>query len=322
MKKPIVIISGEPNSIFYEILIKAFKKYRNKRPIILIGSQKLIYAQLKKLKLKFNFNIITNDFSKLKKLKNKSINLLNIEYKFTKPFEKISSKSNSYINQCFYQALRINESFKIIGIINGPISKKHFLKNKFPGITEFLANKFKVKDDYCMLIYNKSLSVCPLTTHLPVNRISKSIKKKLIINKILLISNFFKRNFYKKPKIALLGLNPHCENFFNTSEEKKVIEPAIKLLKKKQVKIFGPYPADTIFLKQNSKKFNVIIGMYHDQVLTPIKALHGFNAINITLGLPFLRISPDHGPNNKMVGKNKSDPQSLINAIKFLNRNL
>ena len=104
------------------------------------------------------------------------------------------------------------------------------------------------------------------------------------------------------------------------SEEKNIIEPAIKILKKKKIKIFGPYPADTVFLKQNTKKFNVIIGMYHDQVLTPIKTLYGFNAINITLGLPFLRISPDHGPNNKMIGKNKSDPQSLIDALKFLNR--
>ena len=82
----------------------------------------------------------------------------------------------------------------------------------------------------------------------------------------------------------------------------------------------GPFPADTIFLKQNYKKFDVIIGMYHDQVLTPLKALQGFNAINVTIGLPFLRVSPDHGPNQKMIGKNISNPQSLIEAIKFLNK--
>lgn len=92
----------------------------------------------------------------------------------------------------------------------------------------------------------------------------------------------------------------------------------VKKLKNRKIKIYGPFPADTIFLKQNLKKFDVIIGMYHDQVLTPIKTLYGFNAINITLGLPFLRISPDHGPNHEMIGKNKSDPQSLINALKFL----
>ena len=102
------------------------------------------------------------------------------------------------------------------------------------------------------------------------------------------------------------------------SEEMNIIEPAIKILRKKKIKVFGPFPADTIFLEQNYKKFDVVIGMYHDQVLAPLKALKGFDAINITLGLPFLRISPDHGPNHQMIGKNKSNPQSLLQAIKFL----
>ena len=229
-------------------------------------------------------------------------------------------KSNKYINECFDKAFNIIKKNKISGFINGPISKKFFLKNKFPGITEFIASKFKIKDNYAMLIFNKNLSVCPITTHLPLSKVSKKITKKDIIIKSLIINKFYKKNFSLKPKIAITGLNPHCENFFNISEEKNIIEPAIKILKKKKIKIFGPYPADTVFLKQNIKKFNVIIGMYHDQVLTPIKTLYGFNAINITLGLPFLRISPDHGPNNEMIGKNKSDPQSLIDALKFLNR--
>ena len=101
---------------------------------------------------------------------------------------------------------------------------------------------------------------------------------------------------------------------------KKIIIPAIKSLRKKNIDINGPFPADTIFLKQNIKKFDVIIGMYHDQVLTPIKSIFGFNAINVTLGLPFIRISPDHGPNTEMIGKNRSNPQSLIKAISFLDK--
>ena len=171
-----------------------------------------------------------------------------------------------------------------------------------------------------MLIYNRDLSVSPITTHLPISKVSKKIEKKMIISKILLISNFYRKYFFKKPKIAITGLNPHCENFFKLSEESKIIEPAIKFLKNKKIDIKGPFPADTIFLKQNTKKFDVVVGMYHDQVLAPIKALYNFNAINITLGLPFLRVSPDHGPNYNMIGKNKSDPQSLIDAIKFLDK--
>jgi len=102
--------------------------------------------------------------------------------------------------------------------------------------------------------------------------------------------------------------------------EDKIIIPSIKKLNKGIYKVDGPFAADTIFMKENSSKYDVIIGMYHDQVLTPIKTLFGFDAINITLGLPFIRISPDHGPNHTMLGKNLSDPKSLIEALKFLDK--
>ena len=115
-------------------------------------------------------------------------------------------------------------------------------------------------------------------------------------------------------------MNPHCESNFKDCEEDTIIIPAIKNLKIRDFKVEGPFPADTVFSKEHLKKFDVIIGMYHDQVLTPMKALFGFNAINITLGLPFVRISPDHGPNSSMLGKNLSNPNSLIKALKFLNR--
>jgi 4-hydroxythreonine-4-phosphate dehydrogenase len=316
--KPILIICGEPNSIFSEIIVKSSKKYRSKNPIILIGSYKLISSQIKKLKLKNTLNKVNFEKEKFINIKNNKINIINVSYKFNKPFEKISAKSNNYIKKSFNKFFEISKLHNISGLINGPISKKYFLKNRYLGVTEYLTKKFKIKEDYSMLIYNKSLSVSPITTHLPLSRVSNHIKKNNIISKILIIDKFYKQKLSKNPKIAITGLNPHCENFFNLSEEKKIIEPAIKVLKKRKIKITGPFPADTIFLRQNMKKFDVIVGMYHDQVLTPVKTIYGFNAINITLGLPFIRVSPDHGPNFNMIGKNESDPRSLINAIKFL----
>ena len=137
---------------------------------------------------------------------------------------------------------------------------------------------------------------------------------------MFLINEFYKKKLKKKPKIAITGLNPHCESNYKTSEEERIIKPAIKYLRRKKINLFGPFPADTIFLKEVSKKYDVVVGMYHDQVLTPLKTLFGFDAINITLGLPFIRISPDHGPNEKMIGKNRSNPQSLVQAIKFLDK--
>ena len=146
-----------------------------------------------------------------------------------------------------------------------------------------------------MLIYNKKLSVSPLTTHLPIKDVNKKISIKKILNHVYLINKFYQKRFKRIPSIAITGLNPHCESNYKTSEEKNYIIPAIKILLKKRYNIKGPFPADTIFMKDKIKNFDVVIGMYHDQVLTPAKTLYGFNSINITLGLPFIRVSPDHG---------------------------
>ena len=316
--KPIIIILGEPNSVFTEIFFKSLRKYKNKKPILLIGSIKLLKKQIRKLKIKFNLSLINSTDIELKNFINSKINIINVDYKFKKPFEHISAKSNDYLSNCFDLAFKIIKKNKISGLINGPISKKFFLKNKFQGITEYISNAFNIKNNFAMLIYNKSLSVSPITTHLPINKISKKIEKKSIILKTILIQKFYRNFFSINPKIAICGLNPHCENFFEKSEEDKIIRPAINYLKKKKINVNGPFAADTIFLNHLRKKYDVIIGMYHDQVLSPIKSIYGFHAINITLGLPFVRISPDHGPNYKMIGKNKSDPQSLLNALKFL----
>jgi len=318
--KPIIIINGEPNSIFLEIFFKTIKYKKFKSPLILISSLKILKLQMKKLRFKTKINII--DIKNLKKniIDNKSVNLINVEYKQKKVFEKISSKSNSFIKNSFDIALDILKEGISNKFINGPISKKSFLNKNYLGITEYLTKKTNSKKT-AMLIYNKNLSVCPLTTHLPLKMVAKKITKNLIYEKVALINNFYKKNRGLKPKIAILGLNPHCESVHRFNEDEKILKPSIKNLFNRGFKIFGPFSADTFFLKDNRKKFDVVIGMYHDQVLTPFKTIFEYNAINITLGLPFIRISPDHGPNEKMMGKNISNPQSLIEAVNFLDKN-
>ena len=314
--KPILIVAGEPNSIFNEILIKSLKKKKIKSPIILIVSIKVFKLQMKKLKLNYPYQIFKNEDINGKKIDNKKLNIIDVDYNTKNAFEKISSRSNRYIEECFKIALKLIKLGYTDKFINGPISKKHFLKNKFLGITEYLARKTKTKK-YAMLIYNKELSVCPITTHLPIKYVAKKISKKLIIEKVLLINNFYIKHFNFKPKIAVTGINPNCESVSNFDEDKNIVEPAIKFLKRK-ADVTGPMAADTAFLRKNRKKFDLIFGMYHDQVLTPIKTLYEYNATNITIGLPFLRLSPDHGPNERMMGKNSSNPQSLIESLNFL----
>ena len=316
---PILIFSGEPNSIFLEIFFKALKFKKIKSPIILISSKNLLNLQMKKLKFRKKIKLL--DEKKLHKysLDNKSINLLDVEFSTNKAFQKITKKSNSFIKNSFELAFKILKKGKIKKFINGPISKKNFLNNKHLGITEYISKKFHKKKT-CMLIYNTDLAVCPVTTHLPLKKVYKKINKKNISEKIFLINNFYKKKFNFKPRIAVLGLNPHCESIDKFNEDEKIIKPTVQYLKKK-FNISGPYSPDTIFLKNNRKNFDIIVGMYHDQVLAPFKTLYEYDAINITLGLPFIRISPDHGPNEKMLGKNLSNPLSLIKAIQFLEKN-
>tara|TARA_Y100000816_G_scaffold257894_1_gene212375 strand:- start:326 stop:1291 length:966 start_codon:yes stop_codon:yes gene_type:complete len=318
--KPIIILNGEPNSIFIEILFKSIKKKKYNSPIILISSHELIKFYMKKFKFNKKVNLIDVDNFDQKKLFQNSINLIDVKFKLSKNLNKISNKSNKFINKSFNLGFELLNKVNTNKFINGPISKKNFLNKKHPGITEFIAKRFGIKK-YAMLIYNKDLSVCPLTTHIPLKKVAKEITSKNIKDKVSLISNFYKKYRSLEPKIAILGLNPHCESKDKYNEDEKIIKPSIKHLKRLGYRVSGPYSADTIFLKQNRKKFNVILGMYHDQVLTPIKTIYEYDAINITLGLPFVRISPDHGPNQKMVGKNLSNPLSLIQAINFLDKN-
>ncbi len=310
----LLIVTSEPKSVFLETLFKYFKSKKNKlkkKTITLIGSKTLIENEAKKN----NFKILINEVVDIKNSKKNKLNLINIPFKLNLR----KSDFSSYIDASFQKGLSILKNNKEIVLFNGPINKKFFLKKKYHGMTEYLAKNTSSKDP-TMLIYNEKISVSPITTHLPIKQVAKNISKIKIINNIKSIINFYKKNLKIKPKIAVLGLNPHCETIENIGEEKKIIIPAIQKLKKEKIFVKGPFSADTFFIKKNLDEYDVVIGMYHDQVLTPLKTLFNFNAINVTIGLPFIRVSPDHGPNVEMFGKNKSDPASIHCAMQFFNR--
>ena len=317
--KPIIIVPGAVESVFFEIFIKSLNIINTKSPIILICSLDLFKISSKRYNLKKKIRLISEQVNEFK-LSNKLINIIDVNYKMNKnKFTQIKN-GNDYVLKSFNIAFNLLEKKITNKFLNGPINKKKFLNKKYLGITEYISNYFN-KKKIGMLIYNNNLSVCPVTTHLPLKLVQKNISKKLIQDKIKIINNFYIKIFKFKPKIGVAGLNPHCESILEYNEDEKIISPAIKFAKKNGFSVFGPYPSDTIFLKQNRKKFDVILGMYHDQVLGPFKALFEYNAINITMGLPFLRVSPDHGPNEKMINKNLSNPASLIKALKFLDKN-
>tara|TARA_Y100000590_G_scaffold469679_1_gene659059 strand:+ start:5595 stop:6566 length:972 start_codon:yes stop_codon:yes gene_type:complete len=320
MSKPIAIIAGEPNSISSEIIFKSWKLRKNytHKHLFVIGSYKLLNLQKKKLNSQIKIKIINNNF-KISDLKDSALPVYNIEYNQKRAFEKISNKSNKYIFKCFETAIGLFKKKKIFGFINCPISKESLFQKKHQGITEFLAQKSGKKTNGVMLIYNKKLSVSPITTHIPLVKVSRKINKSKIVHNVKVINNFYKKVFNKKPKIAILGLNPHNFSSLKKAEEKQIINKAVKKLIKSKIKILGPISPDSSFMISNKYKFDVMVGMYHDQVLTPFKALYNFDAINITLGLPYIRISPDHGVGENIVGKKIANPKSLIESIKFFN---
>ena len=305
---PILIVPGEKKSIFFEIFFKSLKLKSDLSPLILICNKENLDTEIKRFKFNKHIQQIKLNDIYSKKFLKKKIYLINVRNK----------DSSLYVHNCFKVAFKLIKKGLTNKMINGPINKSKTLNKKFLGVTEFVAKNFN-QNKFAMLIYNKKLSVCPVTTHLPLKLVAKKITKRKIKDKIIIVDEFYKKFLKFKPRIAVIGLNPHCESVLKFNEDIKIIKPVIKYLKNK-INVKGPFPADTIFLKNNRKKFDVIIGMYHDQVLTPIKTLFEYDAINITLGLPFLRITPDHGPNEKMIGKNKSNPVSLIKAINFLDR--
>ena len=318
MKNKIIIVAGDPNSINSEIISKIWKKINPslRKKLYLIANFDLINKQFNKIKS--NTPIVKigkiNENSTTKKLK-----VIDIPLNFKNPFKVSLKNSSKYIFECFHLAHNLALNKEIKGLINCPIDKKLLLKSKKIGVTEFLASKCKINNgSEVMLIHNKKLSVVPLTTHINIKNVSKKINVNLIMKKMITLKKDFKKLYKKNPKIAVLGLNPHNAELIKQSEEIKIINPAISKLKKKGFKIKGPFSADTLFIN-NYKKFDVIVGMYHDQVLAPFKSLFHFDAINITLGLNYLRVSPDHGPAKDIINKNKANHVSLLNCVKFVN---
>ena len=319
MRKKIIIILGEPNSISSEIFLKSLDYIKKtKLNFVIIGNYNLLKKQAKYLNLKLN---ISFNFDNINNLNNNRFNFINIEYNQIKAFDFKSPKTDIFIKKCFEYAIMIIKKKLATGIINLPINKSKFTQNKYKGITEYIADKTNNKNKENMLLYNENFSVLPLTTHIPLKNVHRGISFKKIEKACKNINYFYSKTLKrKKIKIGILGLNPHNgENGYIGTEEKKIIIPAIKKLKKKY-SITGPLSPDTSFLQRNKLKIDVLIGHYHDQILTAFKTKFDLDAINITIGLPFVRISPDHGIGTDIIGKGIANPKSFKNAIKFFSK--
>ena len=316
--KKILIVTGDPNSINSEIIYKTWKKINKKikKRIYIISNYKLLKSQFEKL----NYSIKMLDVKNIINYSDAtSLKIINIDLNFKDPFNVPLKFASKFVTKSLDRAHDLAQEKNVAGIINCPINK-NLLGQKGIGVTEYLSKKCNIKTNSgVMLIKNSQLAVSPLTTHLNLSQVSKQIKKDLITKKVITINDWYRSKLRKKPKIAILGLNPHNAEFRKNSEEIKIIIPAIKILKKQGINLTGPLVADTIFIN-DYQKYDVIVGMYHDQVLAPFKGLYKYDAINITLGLRYLRLSPDHGTAFNLIKKNKASPLSLIRCLEFIKK--
>ena len=316
--KKIILVAGDPNSINSEIIFKCWKKLNKniKKKLFVIGNINLLKKQFYQL----DYPIRIHEIKKLNEERiNNKLKVINIDLEFKKPFKVEKKHASNYVIKSLNLAHKLALDGKTHGMINCAISK-NLLKKKNTGVTEYLSQKCKLKNNSeIMMIQSKNFSICPLTTHLQIKNVAKNIKFNKITFKVNKIQKYFLKLYKKKPRIGILGLNPHNSEYLKNSEEIKEIIPAIKHLRKKGLNIEGPLVADTVFVN-DYKNYDIIVGMYHDQVLAPFKTMFKFNAINLTLGLKYLRVSPDHGVAKNLIKNKKANPNSLLECINFINK--
>ena len=319
--KKIIYSPGEPAGIGPDLIIKlsASNIWENfKIPIVTIGDPNLFLDRAKKLKKKIKV-IELNSVNEVKKNKKAYLQIIKVsKCKNTSP-GKLTKLNANYVLDVLDYAIKQTISDKCAALVTGPLNKETIISidKKFTGHTEYIQKITRSKDVLMMLASNK-LKVALATTHIPLKMVSKNITKKLIVNKVQILNRDLKNKFnIKKPNIKVLGLNPHAgENGKIGNEELQYIKPAIKILRKSKINVSMPISADTAFSEKILKETDAYLGMYHDQVLPVLKALSFGNSINITLGVPIIRTSVDHGVALDIAGSKNSDSSSLILAIK------
>ena len=321
IKKRILITAGEPASISTEITIKALKKLKKHSSceLIIVSDPNLIKYELKNLNISAELNILDKRLN-FKDYKINFINIIPIKL-IEKTIPGILNKKNSdFVLNSIKNSVNLLLQNKADAVVTNPINKFIMKSNnfKFNGHTEYLGHLSKLKKKPVMMLESDKLKVVPLTTHIPISSVSKELNIEMIIEKVNILNKEL-RNIYKikNPKIYISGLNPHSGDGGKIGkEELTLIFPAIKKLQELGLNVKGPIPGDTLFQKNKIKEYDVAVCMYHDQALIPIKTLYSGNIINTTLGLDFIRTSPDHGTALDIAGKKKADPNSLILAIK------
>lgn len=317
--KPVIGIScGDLNGIGMELIIKTFSDNRvlDQCVPIIYASNKVINFYKKSLTdLNFNYQN-TKDYSRLNP---KQVNVFNCwEEEVALNPGQLSDTGGKYAVLSLQTAVAALKQKQIDGLVTAPIHKKNIQSPEFsfPGHTPYLKHIFEARD-VAMMLYAGNFRVALVTEHIPVSDIAKHITKEAILSKLNIVHKSLQRDFgIDKPRIAVLGLNPHAgDEGLIGNEEESIIKPAIKEAKNNNMLVVGPFSADAFFARNNHLRFDAVLAMYHDQGLIPFKALANGEGVNFTAGLGAVRTSPDHGVAFDIAGKGKADPSSFITSL-------
>ncbi len=321
------ITMGDPTGIGPEVIVKAYKEPRVMKECIpvVLGDPNVIKKTVADLNAKLEINVISVDDIKSLKPNPRAINIVKLSnldparLKIGRP-DKIAGKMMvTYIRE----AVRLAMLGSISAMVTAPINKAAINNAGFnyPGHTEMLAELTRT-EDYCMMLVGKKLKVSLVTTHLPIREIPNTITPGMIFKTVKLTYEALVDYFgIKNPKIAVVALNPHAgEDGLFGVEEKELIIPGIKKAESMGIQVFGPLSADTAFHFAYKGKYDVVVGIYHDQALIPIKMINFDDSVNVTLGLPIVRTSVDHGTAYDIAGKGIANAESMVAAIVLAGR--
>jgi 4-phospho-D-threonate 3-dehydrogenase / 4-phospho-D-erythronate 3-dehydrogenase len=307
---------GDLNGIGSEVILKTFDDSR-----MLELCTPVIFANVKLIsfiKKTFELNATIHGIDKLDQIVLGKINVINT---WREPVEvnygKSDDNAGKYAIKSFVAATKALKEGSIDVLVTAPISKYNIQSDefKFPGHTDYLSQEFG--QEALMLMVSDNLRVGLLTDHIPVTDVAKHLTEKLLIEKIETLNKCLVQDFsINKPKIAVLGLNPHAgDNGVIGKEDDEVIKPTIKKLFEKGTMVFGPYSADGFFGSGQYEKFDGVLAAYHDQGLIPFKTLSFGNGVNYSAGLSKIRTSPDHGTAFEIAGKGTADNTSFKEAV-------
>lgn len=319
MEKPIIgITTGDINGIGPEIIIKALSDNRILdlcTPIVFSSNKVINYYR----RIAVDHQLVFNSTKEMDKLNPKQVNVFNCwEEEVSIQPGVLTEAGGKYAVRSLQVATQCLKDGQLDALVTGPIHKSNAQSANFPfsGHTPFLKEKFEAKD-VLMLLYHNDLRVALATEHIPIEKVASSITTEVLQSKLTLLRDSLVKDFgIDKPRIAVLGLNPHAGDEGSIgNQEQNIIKPLIDQCQQNGHLVYGPYSADAFFAKGNYKNFDGILAMYHDQGLIPFKTLANGEGVNFTAGLPVIRTSPDHGTAFDIAGKNLADHSSFMEAI-------